>query len=91
MDVLTHLIITVIPYLRPECRGNARWLGIHPDVIQDAADMSAMHDEGNDARVATTGGAHQGDASQMSSSANTPAVYALLSLQKRVTAPMLSL
>ena len=57
LDALTGLRITVLPQRWPACRGQARRLGIYPDVIQYLPDIGAARDESNNAHLATTQGA----------------------------------
>jgi len=45
------------PQRWPACRGDARWLCIHPDVLQYLADVGAVGDEGDDAHLPATDGA----------------------------------
>lgn len=56
-----HLrITTVLRQRRPACRGDVRWLGLHPDVIEYLPDVDTVRDERADAHLSTTDRAHQG-------------------------------
>ena len=55
-----HLRITTVnPQRRPACQGDVRWLRICPDVIEYLHDVDPVHDEGDQAPLATTDGAQQ--------------------------------
>jgi hypothetical protein len=56
---LSCLRITVIPQWRPARRGDAGWLAICPDVVQDLPDICAMCDERDDAHLPTADRAQQ--------------------------------
>ena len=48
-----------VPQRRPACRRVARWLRLHPDVVQYLTDVGAVRDEGDDAHLPATKWAQQ--------------------------------
>jgi hypothetical protein len=59
LDTLAHGRVAPVPQRWPACWCDARWLCLHPDVLQYLPDVSAVGDEGDDAHLPATDGAQQ--------------------------------
>jgi hypothetical protein len=63
LHTFTALRIGLSQQRRTACWRNARWLGLHPDVVQYLPYAGAMRDEGDDAHLPATQGHNKGNTS----------------------------
>jgi hypothetical protein len=59
LHTIAHLRIARVPQRRPACWCDARWLCLHPYVVQYVADVGAVREEGDDSHLPATEGARQ--------------------------------
>ena len=59
VHALCSLRVALIPKRWSACRGDARQLCLHPNVVQYLADIGAVGDEGDDAHLPAAEGAQE--------------------------------
>ena len=61
LRTIIHRRVAALPQRWPACRGDVRGGRLHPDVVQDVADVSAVRNERDDAHLPATQRTQEGD------------------------------